>query len=274
MKTLIYWFSGTGNSLAVAKAIVAGVPDAELVPVAGASGDEGASAEAVGIVFPVYCFGLPAIVAELLRKITITPQAYVFAVATYAGAVGPAVAMAERTLAKRGIKLAAGYSVKMPHNYPPMGGPDPPEKQRDLFERAQPAITRIVEDVAALKRGHVKRWVFGLRWIGRVGNRIVASKFPQADGRFYVDEKCTGCGICERICPVGNIALVDGKPTWLHHCQQCFACLHWCPTAAVQFGKKSPGQARYHHPDATLEEMLAQGAASRAEEAPTDGQAG
>jgi ferredoxin len=42
---------------------------------------------------------------------------------------------------------------------------------------------------------------------------------------FVTDGKCNGCGICQRICPVDNIAMIDNKPAWLDHCEGCFACL-------------------------------------------------
>ena len=77
------------------------------------------------------------------------------------------------------------------------------------------------------------------------------------DKSFWVDEKCNACAICRSICPCGNIALEAGKPVWLHHCEQCLACIQWCPREAIQFGKKTPRYERYHHPEVTLQDMLA-----------------
>lgn len=44
---------------------------------------------------------------------------------------------------------------------------------------------------------------------------------PLADRSFCLDEQCNGCGTCTRICPVGNIKMVDNKPVWQHHCETC-----------------------------------------------------
>jgi MinD superfamily P-loop ATPase len=77
------------------------------------------------------------------------------------------------------------------------------------------------------------------------------------DRSFWVDEKCNGCGICKTICPCGNIELKADRPAWLNHCEQCLACIQWCPQEAIQFGKKTQHYKRYHHPEVTLPEMIA-----------------
>ncbi|MBN1673737.1 MAG: hypothetical protein JXR37_22005 [Kiritimatiellae bacterium] len=46
------------------------------------------------------------------------------------------------------------------------------------------------------------------------------------------------------------------KPSWLHRCEQCLACLHWCPQEAIQVGKKTVGRARYHHPDVRARDLM------------------
>jgi MinD superfamily P-loop ATPase len=74
------------------------------------------------------------------------------------------------------------------------------------------------------------------------------------DKGFWVDAKCNACGICKTICPCGNIELAAGKPAWRHHCEQCMACIQWCPQEAIQFGKKTPGYKRYRHPEVKLPE--------------------
>jgi ferredoxin len=59
---------------------------------------------------------------------------------------------------------------------------------------------------------------------------------PLTDKSIIVDEKCKGCGICAKVCPVKNITIVDKKPEFQHHCEMCFACDEWCPNNAIHIG--------------------------------------
>lgn len=59
MSTKIFYFSGTGNSLSVARRIACGLEEAELVPIPKVmNGDVDTTVEAVGFVFPVHGWGL------------------------------------------------------------------------------------------------------------------------------------------------------------------------------------------------------------------------
>lgn len=86
--------------------------------------------------------------------------------------------------------------------------------------------------------------------------KLTYTMIPKMDKDFWVDEKCNGCGICTKTCPVDNIVMTTDKPTWLHHCEQCLACIQWCPKEAIQYGKKTPKYERYHHPEVTLKDIV------------------
>jgi len=78
------------------------------------------------------------------------------------------------------------------------------------------------------------------------------------DEKYYTDDNCNGCGICQTICPVDNIKIVNEKPEWQHKCQMCTSCLHYCPQKAIQWGEFTPGRARYNHPKIKMKELIAQ----------------
>ena len=78
---------------------------------------------------------------------------------------------------------------------------------------------------------------------------------PIADKSFQSNEKCNGCGICAQICPVNNIKLVNSRPVWQHHCENCFACYIWCPSGSIHGDIVSYAE-HYHHPNIKISDML------------------
>jgi ferredoxin len=82
------------------------------------------------------------------------------------------------------------------------------------------------------------------------------SKAHRLDEALWVDDQCDHCGICEKVCPVGNIESSKSTgPAWQHNCINCLACYHHCPRAAIQLGKEEP-MKRYRHPEIDLAELV------------------
>ena len=255
MKTVIYWFSGTGNSLAVAKELAKQCGDSQLIPVSQALENPQPPAGRIGLVFPVYGWGPPALVARFIEKFNAWPDAYIFSVITYGGSPGGTLAVLRRMLQKRGLDLSAGWGVKMPENYPPLGGAPAPEKQQAINSAASEKVRQIATELQQSPRGQYEKSAAVWRMLSRIVYPLFCKNIPRADRSFRADEKCNGCGICAKVCPVKDIEMVDGKPKWLGRCEQCYACFHWCPQQAVQYGRSSK-QYRYHHPQAVLADFF------------------
>jgi len=260
MKTAIYYFSGTGNTLVIARDLAKSLGDAELIPIVKALKDGAVSQhDVIGIVFPVYVFGLPIIVAEFVRKLKAPKDAYIFTVANCGGLPGRSITMMKDILAKNGSTLAAAFGLLMPGNYIPLYGAKPEEEQRKMFEAEKARIPEIARAVAGRRSGLMKEEPFLLNLlIYLVCYRIGMMMMHREDKYFLVTDKCTRCGLCARVCPVSNIEMRDGRPAWLHHCEQCMACLQWCPVEAIQFGKKTAGRKRYRHPEVRADDIAAQ----------------
>jgi ferredoxin/flavodoxin len=298
MNTEIYYFSGTGNSLAVAR----GIADAlgatlRSIPQAMEDGRCAIDAGAVGLVFPVYHKSIPLIVKRFVERLERIEGTYLFAVYTYGDTSGLAARHVSQLVRARGGELAAGFGVQMPYNYltPALklrGFFDsftlrevPLERQRALLAQAPQRIEEIVAAVRAGEMGALDEEADALTrladrlglpetlakpvWL-RVAGVKDAPDVPFIESRqwmddaFHADESCISCGTCARVCPVGNVTLVGGVPAWHHRCEQCFACLQWCPEDALQFGSETAGKRRYHHPDVTVADM-ARAAGTRTE---------
>jgi ferredoxin len=256
--TTIYYFTGTGNSLWVARKIAEGLEGARLVPII-ALGRETQPAESarIGFVFPVYMWGVPSPVIRLVNTLEWSNGAtYVFAVAVNGGQVANALMELKGILGRKGTVLASGFEVTMPSNYIPWGGPCSKEKQELLFTTATEKIERIVRAVQRGQSGPIERGAFLSRTVLTVIHKISSPRIPSLDRNFWVQDTCAGCGLCVKICPAGNIQLSERKPVWNHKCEQCLACIQWCPHQAIQYGKRTVRYERYHHPEVVLKDML------------------
>ncbi|MBN1584291.1 MAG: hypothetical protein JXA89_26515 [Anaerolineae bacterium] len=60
---------------------------------------------------------------------------------------------------------------------------------------------------------------------------IRLGKMVESTFDFYLDDKCTGCGVCKEVCLAERVYMVDGRPVWQQaiQCHGCFACFNFCP---------------------------------------------
>jgi ferredoxin len=256
MKTTIFYWTGTGNSLWVARTLAQELGGAELESIADPKREKALDSKAIGLVFPVHIWGVPRLVLEFVRELKIRQPAYVFAIAVNAGQVANTLVQLKKVLERGGLNLSAGFGITMPSNYIPWGGPGPGEKQDQRFASAKKTISEIAAAIRGKKELPVERGPLWQRVLFSLFYKMTFSQVPKMDRKFWVDEKCNQCSICSKVCPVQNITLPDGKPVWNHRCEQCFACLQWCPQEAIQYGKKTPQYQRYHHPEVRLSEVL------------------
>jgi len=261
MKTIIYYFTGTGNSLAAARRIADKLGECELVPIA-SLGREGErikpGAERVGIVCPVYDMGVPLVVYEFADRLDVSGAEYCFGVVTMGGAGASALHILDKILKENSKKgLDSGFAVRMPANFPPLFKPPQGEKKDRILAGAENRIDMIAEEIKEGRKDYPS--FTPLSSLLRI---ITYGKFLKEvrgyDKDFFVKDNCTLCGICEEVCPVGNITITDGKPEWEHKCEMCFACLHFCPVEAIEWGSRTEGRGRYKHPDLNVSDMKVQ----------------
>lgn len=260
MSAAIFYFSATGNSLAVAKDLALGLGGAKLIPITKAlKNNHEQPFDVIGIVYPVYMFGLPLIVADFIKQIKLKTNTYIFSVATLGGLPGRAHTLIRKILKNRGHQLAAGFSVRMPGNYTPLYAAIPKEKQDKMFNAEKERVKFILESVLVKKHAIIEQRPFLPNFL--LYNLLYKSgilQVPLSGKNFWLTAACTQCGLCAKICPVENIELIESKPKWLKHCQHCMACLQWCPVEAIQYNKSTVGRKRYHHPEITAEEIIQQ----------------
>jgi len=261
LKTTIFFFSGTGNSLKIAKDLAARLEESELIPIAKIWEMEHIQAknEKVGFIFPLYWSGLPKIVYDFISKLNLNKTNYIFAVITSAGDINEQpLQQLTRLLKTKEKMLNAGFFITMPSNYIIGYDITSEEHQKEYFQKAMKEIESISE-VVKNERENLSNDIFKKDVSRSEGiNKTFRENVNTSDNSFYTDENCTSCGICENICPVNNIILTEGIPKWQHKCQQCLACINYCPEKSIQFGTDTIKTQRYHHPEITIQEIINQ----------------
>lgn len=263
MNKVIYYFTGTGNSLRVAKELARYLQDAELISIRQEKLTEAlfTEAEVIGFVVPTYFRGIPKLVGEFIDHLEIRNRSpYIFAVSTYGERNGMGIVeqQIDKHLTKKGFSLSAFFSLQMPNNGPTREHVTTAEEKAFIFKEASEKIPLIAEKILRTQANTVKNNIFRNTVDRFLYYRMYQSASQKPfDKSFYADEKCTGCSTCSKVCPANNIQMEDGKPKWkLQNCQLCIACLQWCPKAAIQYDKKTTGVERYHHPEIRVDELF------------------
>jgi len=269
--TEIYYFSGTGNSFAVARDLATRL-DGKLTPIISLIKEDSIDTDAtvIGFVFPLYDFKAPKIVNDFVKKVRNLDSKYVFAVSTYGFMRLKGMKKFGKTVEAQGGKLSAGFAVKMPHNGIAWET-QTEEKQKEMFDNWNKKVDMIVDCVTERKEGIIETsnmFVnFFLSGLFIKATPKLLSLFKQVilggwgSLAFVSDEKCDGCGVCAKVCLMNNISIVDDKPSWGDNCLVCFACFQWCPKEAIQLGKVNVKQKRYHHPEVKITDIMKQKAA-------------
>jgi len=264
----VFYFTGTGNSLFLAKHLRNNLKNITLIPVSSVDDKEIISPKTglLGLIFPVYYNDLPNIIKRFVSKLEGIENTYIFAICNYGGAAGASLTNLQSLLHANGGELSAGFGVHMPQN----AFRKPWENYVTIYKKSKMRIDDIVHIINARKKGlfYSNKLLQGLLYpfhsnlkkatikhLKQIVDEPVSSDYSLeelialTDKTFVANNDCNGCGICERICPVKNIQIVDKRPVWQHRCENCIACYNWCPQQAIDVGIIKKG---YHYVNAHI----------------------
>lgn len=234
METIIYYFSGTGNSYRTAIRIAERIGGAQLVSVrCNAESVSAKNATAIGFVCPAYEWDIPGTMKEFAMKLEINPNAYIFMVVTYIAIHGKSFETMADILSAKNARLNYGYAIHCVASQCTAYPPFPPEKL--MIPYMEKTIDKISKEIAERKN----RTYPAMAWLSRkLYSRLMMPYMEvetEYDKGFYADENCVGCEICAQICPTQNITFEEKRPVWNHRCHGCMACVAYCPKKAIQF---------------------------------------
>lgn len=254
-KNILYYFSGTGNCLQVAKKIAHVLGDCEIRSMANPSSKALETPhDTIGFVYPTYFQGLPSVVNNFVSQLDFSQQksAYIYAITTYGAFVGNGLSQMNELLKAQDATLHYGRTLVMFSNYIVMYKMS--DKKEEKQAKSMKNLAPILQDIQAKKENMDKlknpNTLF-LRY-----NQWRLEQIPDMDRDFTVSSDCISCGICQSVCPVKNITVEKGAiPLFNHHCEQCMACIQYCPKAAINYKDKTQNRGRYTNPSISWKEL-------------------
>ncbi|MGE5630956.1 MAG: EFR1 family ferrodoxin [Caulobacteraceae bacterium] len=254
----IYYFSGTGNSLHVARELQERIPETKLIPIVSLLNKEviETNAETIGFVFPIYLTAIPIPVKNFIKKPDLRSAKYIFAMATRIGTTHSAFISVEKILKKKGKRLNSHFSLNMASNDPKFDYKVPTEEEIAKLEAAVHERLDSIAGIIKNKENNREKDIYctsRVRFLGLTS--LLVTLTERLKDNLYADSKCTGCGICEKV-----IKMEDGKPVWQDDikCYHCAACLNYCPMQSAQIKSYTEKNGRYSHPYATVEDIAVQ----------------
>lgn len=230
----IFCFSGTGNSLYAATKIAAEI-NAEVANMR--NGGE-CNADVIGIVFPVYFWGLPKTVERFLGELRVTEKsAYIFAVVTYGGMAAGVDGAVNELLKKQGVRLSYSAKVKMVENYLPGFKVN---DSKALWEKINNNLDRVIADIKRRATSVISPYT--------AINKLVHKSYPPLKtdcGALFTVDGCRQCEACVQVCPNNNITFESGSLKFGSNCELCMGCVNICPADAIDYNGQTQGKKRY-----------------------------
>lgn len=235
---MIYYFTGTGNSLEIVRQLLTLSDNKHEVITAinytTPSPQLSDKSTELGFVFPVYGWGVPLIVEDFINRFPSNSNKlspYIYVILTCGDDIGCTDKLVRKLFASKGWKVNAIFSLQMRNTYVCLPGfdTDAPDLELQKSANARAGLQHILQHIQAHKDSSDKDIHPGS--FPRIKSYILRplfNKFLIHDKHFKVNsQKCTACGKCIRLCPLQNMkANTKGMPEWLGHCTHCLRCYH------------------------------------------------
>lgn len=253
---MIIYFSGSGNSLYVAKQLAELTQDS-LIHLNEAIYTNLNQENIIGLVYPTYSYDAPLKIKETLDRLNISANAYVYIITTCGSTPGNSIHTVKEYLAKKQISVCYSRIISMPDSSAIALGRDANDQYGKLMS-VNRQLQQIADDVMQRRNSlkHATRTFTGT---------FVNSRFFFPFATYMVKQavnpnKCVGCGICAKVCPNNNISIKEDKAHIHDHCTQCLACVHSCPHQAMEIRHRTTDKKlQYRHPKVSLRDMYRNG---------------
>ena len=242
----IVHYSGTGNSAHMAHCLSQrmGIEEVSLNEVFRSGEAVDLDDDELVFVAPTYCWRLPRVVSDWMERRGFRQGQKAWFVMTCGDDFGNAERYLLRTCKRSGLECMGGIEIVMPENYITMFHAPSAELSRTIIECGEMAVEEVA--LCLERHEHFPERPVSLRdrlFSGPTNGLFF--RFIVKDRKFWVRDSCVGCGLCEEVCPMNNVRLREGRPTWQGHCTHCMACICRCPQGAIEYGNATTGKRRH-----------------------------
>ena len=192
--------------------------------------------------YPVQYSNIPKILRDyIVNNRYVWKGKNIFIIATMGLFSGDGAGILARLLKNYGAVIVGGLHLKMPDSIC-----DERALKRS-FERNKRIVVKATEKICKcvdnIKNGKPPQEGLGVVYYlaGLFGQRLYfLGRTQKYTDRLKINSlKCIGCGLCERLCPMGNIAVKNGIAVSSDKCTMCYRCISKCPEQVITLlGKK------------------------------------
>jgi Pyruvate/2-oxoacid:ferredoxin oxidoreductase delta subunit len=248
---LLYYFSGTGNSYRVACWMAEAARENGLASQVKAidssnPAEEIHAGQLIGLLCPTHAFTAPW---AMIRFALSLPHAQgvvdAFVILTRGGSLigkrvlpgmeGTGAYLLALILALKGYRVHGASGLDMPVTWTVVMPGLSQESAEEIIQQVKPRALDFFQSILAGKT----------RWHGFIPLAIGLALLPLSVmylcmGRFflaklfYASNRCNGCGLCARSCPVQAVKMRGKTPYWTLSCESCTRCMNFCPQQAVE----------------------------------------
>ena len=257
MKTILFYFTGTGNNLAAARQLGSALGDTRVAPMGELMKNKviDPSFDWVGFFAPCYYSHVPPFVEACMKDLVFAPHQKLLLVAGCGGNRGLTIQDMRKAAQQCGKTPQLEYMLTFPGNYILSYGSFPAFYRNICLRGAARKIRRIAEDMRNDRK--MEPLGVGMFYSAKHEESVqqTSAGYAQVAKEYTVSPDCTGCGLCTKVGPVGNISLQNGKLEFGDSCNQCMACIQWCPQRAIDHNGLAINRKRYHHPQIKAQDL-------------------
>jgi ferredoxin len=247
----IYYFSGTGNSKAVAEWITniysENEIEATLIDISENSNFYHSKNDSLFIISPTHGFNFPPIVLKFLNRLPKSQYKNKVVVINTRGGTKynnfyfPGISGITHYVClfyfiRKNYKLHSAFPIDTPSNWISLHPAIRKKSAIQIINRCKTKVekitTKIINEEKYFQAFSIKNIIPDILIAPIALAYYLIGRFILAK-TFYANNQCNSCNLCVKNCPVNAIKTIRDKPFWTLKCESCMKCMNLCPHKAI-----------------------------------------